>query len=226
VPRPVWLPEGFAVIMVAVAAVCVCRLVVARRLGRRNHADVSAAHALMGLAMAGMLVRPWNVVPADGWAVTFGLVALWFGTRSVQFVVRHGIAGTDEDHGHHVSHYLIHMVMAGAMVDMCWRAGGSGGTRMAMGPSSGSAGDPGLTLLVVAVVLGSAVWQLDSMSRFARPTAPPALVLAGPGADGAATTAAEPAPPPVEQPFLAPRTEVGCHVLMCVTMGYMLILML
>ena len=136
----------------------------------------------------------------------------------------HGIAGTDEDHGHHVSHYLIHMVMGGAMLYMYWLGtplAGSAATTMAMtsGPPVG-AGDPGLTLAFIAVLIGSAVWQLDSVTEFsprqlALSTGGGAITGGGPTGGSAAN----------DHPWLAPRLEIACHIAMCLTMAYMLVLM-
>ena len=167
---PTWLAYSFAVLMVSVSVYCVGRLLVARRWGRRNHADVNISHVLMGFAMVGMLVPRWNAIPDILWESAFGAIALWFLALSVRFVRRHGVEGTDDDHVHHISHYLIHMVMSSAMLYMYWlgtplTAPSGTGTAMMAGPPAG-AGDPGLTLFIVAVLFASAVWQLDSVTEF------------------------------------------------------------
>jgi hypothetical protein len=210
---------------------CGTRLVVARRLGRRNHDDVNVAHVLMGVAMAGMLVPGWKVVADGVWETVFLLIAVWFAARSVRFVTRHGVAGTDDDHVHHLSHYLIHMVMACAMLYMYAVGASTHGPTMVMRAGVAPAGDPALALLLVAVLLGSAVWQLDAMPRLA--AAPGTVSSTVGGAEGWAVSPERPGgptlpgpTPPGTMPLLAPRLEVGCHVVMCVTMGYMLILML
>ena len=118
--HPTWLAYSFAVVMVAVSVYCIGRLALANHLGRRNHEDVNISHVLMGLAMVGMLVPRLNVVPDILWEVAFGIIALYFLARSIRFVVRHGLSGTSDDHVHHISHYLIHMVMACAMLYMYW----------------------------------------------------------------------------------------------------------
>ncbi len=221
---PSWLPYGFAVLMVSVSVYCVGRLVVARRWGRRNHHDVNISHVLMGFAMVGMLVPRWNVVPDILWESAFGAIALWFLALSVRFVRRHGVEGTDDDQVHHISHYLIHMAMSGAMLYMYWlgtplTAPSGAGTAMMSGPPAG-AGDPGLTLFIIAVLFASAVWQLDSVTEFsprqvALRTVDGELVgSAGGGNPGGGGS-----------PWLAPRLEICCHIAMCLTMGYMLVLM-
>jgi hypothetical protein len=228
-PHPTWLAYGFAVVMVAVSVYCIGRLVAARPLGRRNHYDVNAAHVLMGFAMAGMLVPAWNVVPDGVFEVVFGAIALWFGALSVRFVALHGLGGTDDRHVHHISHYLIHMVMACAMLYMYWLGTplSPHGTMAMSGPPPG-AGDPGLTLFLITVLFASAVWQLDAVDRFS----PSRLVVAtaagggapGTGAAGTGPAGADGPGDPAER-WLAPRLEMACHIAMCLTMGYMLVLM-
>ena len=106
------------------------------------------------------------------------------------------------------------------------------------GPTGTAANFVGLPLLFVVILFASAVWQLDGLSRFApgrdagrrghgprRPStgARGSWEIAGDGPD-------EPEQPSdrgaARRPSLAPRLEMGCHIVMCITMGYMLILML
>lgn len=222
--HPTWLAYGFAVVMVAVSVYCIGRLALANHLDRRNHEDVNISHVLMGLAMVGMLVPRWNVVPDILWEIAFGIIALYFLARSIRFIVRHGLSGTSDDHVHHISHYLIHMVMACAMLYMYWLGNPitvSSGASMAMSGPPRGAGDPGLTLLLIVVLFASAVWQLDTITQYS-PSHQMTLstVGGGGGSDGA-----EAAQVGDGRPWLAPRLEIGCHIAMCVTMGYMLILM-
>ena len=238
VPQPTWVAYSFAVVMVAVSVYCIGRLLVAKRWDRRNSYDVNVSHVLMGLAMAGMLVPRWNLVPNGIWVTVFAAIALWFLRLSVRFVRQYGITGTDNGHVHHVSHYLIHMVMACAMLYMygVGSSAGSGGV-MVMGPATGARPSylP-LSFFFIAVLFGSAVWQLDTLGKFSPRTlalaaspAPTSLVSAGAGearadrevavGDRASLGAGEPR-------WLAPRLEIGCHICMCVAMGYMLVLML
>jgi len=224
VAHPTWLAYGFAVLMVTVSVYCIGRLAVAKRWGRRNHYDVNISHVLMGLAMVGMLVPRWNVIPNALWELVFGIIALWFLALSVRFVRLHGVEGTDDDHVHHISHYLIHMVMACAMLYMYWlgmpiTTSSGTSTSMMSGPPAG-AGDPGLTLLIIAVLVGSAVWQLDSIGEFSPRRL--ALSAVGGGAGGNDTDETRSGG---EERWLAPRLEVACHIAMCLTMGYMLVLM-
>ena len=72
--HPTWLAYGFAVLMVSVSVYCIGRLVWLGA-GRRNHCAVNISHVLMGVAMVGMLVPRWNVLPDGLWEVVFGIIA-------------------------------------------------------------------------------------------------------------------------------------------------------
>jgi hypothetical protein len=117
---------------------------------------------------------------------------------------------------------------------------------MAMGGASGpTANFVGLPLFFLIVLSLSAVWHIDSLSSSAsnepavagssglqqerraagRTTAVGQTMIAEPlraSVDGAPPGGSE----REDRPFMAPRLEMACHVAMCVTMGYMLILML
>ncbi len=239
---PWWLDDSFAAVMAAVAVYSLGRLLAARAWSRPTHPDVDLAHVLMGTAMVGMLVSGLDPVPHGVWEVAFTVLALWFVWRCYRFVADHGVEGQDEDHVHHLSHYLTHLVMACSMLYMYLaspspspRAGGS----MAMGAATGVAADfVGLPLLFLVVLFASGVWELDGIERFS----PRAVSLAvsivgapgvgptGPVATRSGSSAAVPRAPdqggPYASRWLAPRLEAGCHVAMCVTMGFMLVLML
>jgi tryptophan-rich sensory protein len=252
VPGPAWIPYSFAVIMVAVSLYCLGRLVAARLWDRQNHADVNVSHVLMGAAMAGMLVPSHNPFPAALGESVFGVLALWFLVRSIRAAGQRGIAWRDEDAGHHLSHYPIHMVMSVAMIYM-YAVGtptGSGGHGLAMvmgGAGQVQRGYVTLSLLFIVVLFASAVWQLDSIARFSPArmrlayAASPSVQLPGPTASSHLSQEAQatvrlaepsadaaPAAAVAQGPrrLLAPRLEIGCHVAMCIAMGYMLIVML
>lgn len=221
--RPTWLAYGLVAVMVVAAVYSIGRLALANRLGRRDHVAVTTSHVLMGFAMVGMLVPRWSWIPAGAWEVVFGVITLYFLAAGVRFVAQHGLGGTERGHGHHLSHSLIHAVLSCAMLDMYWLGmplTGSRGIEMAMSGPPTSAGDPGLTLLIVAILLGSAVWQLDAISRYS-PASQLALRAAGGGAVGRALRSEN----ADQRPWLAPRGEVAVHIAMCFTMGYMLVLM-
>ena len=247
-PGPAWIPYSFAVVMVAVSLYCLARLVAARLWDRQNHADVNVSHVLMGAAMAGMLVPSNNPFPAGLGETVFGAMAIWFLIRSIRSAARGRIAWRDEDAGHGLSHYPIHMVMSLAMIYM-YAVGtptsGSQGPVMAMGAGQVQRGYVSLSLLFIAVLFASAVWQLDSIARFsparmslvyAAASSPSAslaqdtanLTSSSSSATAEAATGFGGRPSDVNGPrrLLAPRLEVGCHVAMCIAMGYMLIVML
>ncbi len=220
--HPTWLAYSFAVLMVSVSLYCIGRLALAARLGRRNHIAVNISHVLMGAAMVGMLVPRWKVLPDGLWELIFAILALYFLVLTGRFVKEHGVRGTDDDHIHHLSHNLIHSVMSCAMLYMYWLGmpitAASGSSMSMSGPPVG-AGDPSLTLLLIAVLLASAVWQLDSISQFSSRS------LAFSTVDGGAGGGVRGSDGGSSEPWLAPRLEIGCHIAMCLTMGYMLVLM-
>lgn len=231
--HPTWLAYGLAVLMVAVSAYCIGRLAVAKRWGRRNHVAVNISHILMGVAMVGQLVPRWKVLPSGLWEVIFGVFAVYFLALGVRFVRQHGLTGTDTDHLHHLSHYLIHMVMSCAMLYMYWlgmpiMVASEMSTSMMSGPPAGL-GDPGLTFFIIVILFASAIWQLDAITEFSPRQLALGVVGDGGGAAGTAGTVRggdDRVGRPHEQQWLAPRLEVACHIAMCFTMGYMLILML
>ncbi len=235
--NPHWVNDIFAAMMLAVAVYSVGRLIVARRWSRRTHEDVDVAHILMGTAMAGMLVSDLNPIPSGAWEVVFSVLAAWFVWRCYQFVVDAN-AGVGYDlHLHRLSRRLIHLTMSLAMLYMFLAAvpaaAGSGGS-MAMGAATGTTTNFVLLPLVFIVALfASAIWEFDrlgrlSPSRIPQSQAMPAFASVGGGAPNVAEES--PAPDRVGEavlaPWLAPRLEGISHIIMCVTMGYMLVLML
>jgi hypothetical protein len=241
VPHPTWLAYSFAVVMVGVSLYCVAWLIAARRQGRQNHTDVNVSHVAMGVGMAGMLVPRLKVLPDGAWDVVFVAIALWFAWRGIRFgAARLGNRFGDAGRSHGLSHYLIHLAMALAMLYMYLAPGATTAGSSAMAAPTGTVANfVGLPLLFVLILLASAVWQLDGLSRYAPPL--PRLVGAGLSLDGGSggtpgsseitdnsqDAAPRPSSPSGETlPSLAPRLEMGCHIAMCITMGYMLILML
>jgi hypothetical protein len=224
VAQPAWLAYGFCAVMAWVSGFCTVRLALARRLGRQTHYDVNLSHVLMGVAMIGMLVPRWNGIPSGFWEIVFAVIALYFVALSVRFVAVHGLRGIDDDHVHHISHYLIHAVLACAMLYMYWLGmpiTTMSGTSMSMSGPPHGVGDPGLTLFLITILVASAVWQLESIGEFARQ--PRVAVGAGGAAMGGAIGKAPEGDD--DRPWLAPRLEIGDHIAMCITMAYVLVLM-
>jgi hypothetical protein len=235
--NPGWLNDTFAAVMIAVAAYSAGRLVAARRWSRPTHTDVEVAHILMGTAMAGMLVSDLDSLPVGVWEFVFSVLAGWFVWRCYQFVKDPSTGLKHDQNVHRLSRRLIHLVMALAMIYMYLAtvpsATNSGGS-MAMGAATGATTDfVLLPLAFITSLFASAIWELDrighwSASRFPHGQTAPALASVGGGspivsesADSTADGAGRP-----DTPWLAPRLEGASHIAMCVTMGYMLVLML
>ncbi|MFZ0170119.1 MAG: DUF5134 domain-containing protein [Acidimicrobiales bacterium] len=243
---PTWLADLFAAVMILVAVYSAGRLLASWRWSRPTHADIDITHILMGVAMAGMLVSAINPIPTAVWEFVFVVVALWFIWRCYGFTARHGLSGRDEDHVHHLSHYVTHVVMALAMLYMYLAAsptaGSSAGGGMGMTGATGTTTDfVGLPLLFLFVLLASAVWELDGAGRWSpswteAPKPVPVVQLAGGGSPvrSADRPPGLPAPDDFDEVtkndpsrrWLAPGLKAACHIAMCVTMGYMLIVML
>jgi hypothetical protein len=226
--QPTWLAYWFAALMVAVSVYCIGRLALARHLQRRNQTDVTLAHMFMGFAMVGMLVPRWNVIPNGVWEVVFAVLAVYFLTPGIQ-LTRRWKATSAADRYHYVTHNLIHMVMSCAMLYMYWLGMPitvSAHQTMAMSGPPRNAGDPSLTLLLVAILIVSAIWQLDTMSRY---SSNPQLAMASIGGStpsGAHTASGfGPGASDREAPWLAPRLEIASRIVMALTMAYMLVLM-
>ena len=185
---PTWLANFFAAVMLLVALYSAGRLLASWRWSRPTHADIDVTHILMGVSMAGMLVSAINPIPSAVCEVVFVAVALWFVWKCLEFVARRGVKGRDEDHVHHLSHYVTHVVMAFAMLYMYLAAsrstGSSPGGGMGMTPAAGSPASSG------------------------------------------ADDREEPGAKTQSRQWLAPGLKAACHIAMCVTMGYMLIVML
>ena len=226
--QPTWLAYWFAALMVSVSVYCIGRLALASHLNRRDHTDVSVERVLMGFAMVGMLVPHWNVLAIGLWETVFAAMALYFLGRSLRFQNFSNANPSAGNRRRQVTHNLIHMVMACAMLYMYWLGmpivGPAQEATAMSGPPRG-VGDPALTLFLIAVLVVSAVWHLDTLGRF---STDPQLALAYLGgsppsvgadsASGAGSAGYEPV-------WLAPRLEIGCHIIMVLTMAYMLVLM-
>ena len=213
---PTWFLDFFAAVMLAVSAYCAARLLVVRRMHRALHYDVNVAHVVMGVAMAGMLAPAVAVLDDTAWEVVFVGLAAWFAGKSVRFIARHGLTGRSSDHLHGISHYLTHLVMAGAMLYM-YMTGASVATAhatgMVMAPVAGTADVVALPLVFIVILAASAVAHLDALTRFS----PARAAVASTGGLASAGDGDE-------RPWLSPRLEMGCHIAMCVAMAFMLVL--
>jgi hypothetical protein len=224
-PTPSWLYYLFAVAMLAVAGYGLVLLAVSVATHIVSGRDVDIAHVFMGVSMAGMFVAAWAFGPSAIWELIFTALLVWFVVQSIQSVIAFGI---------HLTHYLIHAAMSFAMLLMyVFPAGASSGAMsmsISMASSSRARIDPGLSLLLAFVFFASAIFTLASpnrgashhgthvrdyaMSRAAGAVKAPSRQAAasdGRGAVGLIT---------------APWLEDASHIVMCVAMGFMLILMI
>ncbi len=237
--NPGWLDDVFAGVMAAVAVYRAGRLVASRASSRPTHRDVDVVHVLMGTAMAGMLVSDLNPIPVGLWEVVFSALAGWLVWRCYEFVRKPGTDSRYDDHVHRLSRRLIHLVMAAAMLYMYMTAApspvGTGGS-MAMGAATGATADFALVPMVfILALLGSGIWQLDAIGRLAPPTRPRQAAYASVAVQGSSPVGTrQPEEGEVPDagaeapgaPWLSLRLEAGSHMVMCVTMAYMLVLML
>ena len=216
-PTPSWLYYLFGVALLVVAGYCVVRVAVGLVTRRTAGWDVDVSHVLMGVSMAGMFVPAWAFGPSAVWQLIFGVLFVWFVVRSIQSVQRWGL---------HLPHALIHAVMSLAMLLMYWYPMSTGGRKvaaMSMTSSPGPALDPAVGLALALVLLGSAVFTLASpvkgTSHYGRHVpAYPSGDAEHPGGDSTVAVA--------EEPFVSPVVGDVSHVVMCVGMGFMLVLML
>ena len=239
---PTGLVDTLAGLMLATSVYCVARLVAARAWKRRLNRDTNIAHTADAVAMAGMLVGSLKTLPDVAWEIIFASLTLWFASRATRSFLRNGIGGAGAGDEHLVSHYLSHFTMSGAMLYMFIEAapsvtGSSSGAMTAMGGGGGTSNLTELTLLMVIVLFGSAVWHADSLTMYT--TARRALVGAGAPRGGAGFSVSSAGPDSSARSDgangatetsqalrLAPRLETACHIALCITMGYMLILLL
>jgi Domain of unknown function (DUF5134) len=231
---PSWLAGSFAAVMILTAAYSAGRLAISRLRGQATEFDADALHAVMGAAMAGMLVPRLNVLPDGAWVAVFGIGAAWFGWHSVR---ARGLRTSSHSPGRLPVPHLIECV---AMLYMLLPLHGSrpahGETGMAMagmGASAAPAGRfPALAVVLALFMVGYIVWTTDRLASLARARAAPPLAgeVAPPhGAgdavstpDGAGTRRGNQA----GRLVLAPTLAVCGKLAMSITMGYMLILML
>lgn len=243
--QPTWLVNVLAGLMVATSLYCLARLLAARAWKRPLHRDTNIVHMADAVAMAGMLVGGLRTLPDTAWEVIFGFFTLWFAVRAGRTLVRSGIGGVGDRGGNPVSHYLSHLTMAGAMLYMFFESSPSGPPTAARAMSAMGGGGTSnlteLTLLLVIVLFGSAVWHADSLTMYAtnrstvgagRPVseaATPQFAGRFTGADTASLSHEGDdtnGSTDTSSLGLAPRLETACHIALCVTMGYMLIILL
>ena len=217
---PSWLAGILAAIMIATAACCASRVVIARGHQRGAERGANLVLTVMGVAMAGMLVSWLNPLPDRLWAGMFAGGMAWFGWQAWR---ARRTAAPERGRAPH-RHPLPHLVMCGAMVYMplAVRAARPGPeTGIAMGGSAAGGRFPLLALMLAVFMVGYVMWQADRLPALARagaaPTGGPAVPAGGDGPDRSARPGGW---------VLSPTLAACCQIAMGVTMGYMLILTL
>ncbi len=218
---PSWLYYLFGVLMLAVAGYCLTLLVLSVAMNRPSGRDVEVSHLFMGVAMAGMFVGQWAFGRSAVWEIIFGILLIWFVVQSIQSVRQYGL---------HLPHALIHVVMNFAMLLMYWFPMGSSPGAMSMSGSSGPKLDSGVAFLVAFILFGSAIFTLASPNKGASHFGSHAPAYARAGAIGAEGPEGRPeassgAAVAFEAVVATPWLVDLSHVVMCVAMGFMLLLM-
>jgi hypothetical protein len=154
---PGWLAPGLAVLMLLITASCISRLARWRR-RRPAEPDVDALHAVMGIAMAGMLLPHLSLVPGRAWQALFGIAAAWFGARAIRSRARP--AGRRR-----FSHLAPHVVECTAMIYMLIPVSSNSADRMAMaGMAAAPIANPVITLLFAVFLVGYLFWTADQLT--------------------------------------------------------------
>jgi Domain of unknown function (DUF5134) len=243
VAGPFWLTGAFAAVMILAAGYSASRLVVSRLRGLATEADADGLHAVMGAAMAGMLMPQLSILSRMTWMVVFAAGTAWFGACALR-------SGSQSRFSWQCRYPVPHLIECVAMLYMLLAVrGAQQGTGMAM-PGMGASpsapqGFPALAVVLALFMLGYIMWTTDQLASLARartstqaPTGATQrrALLTVPAGGHAATTAGAPeAPaaagmprpgPAARHALLAPGLAAFGKIAMGVTMGYMLILML
>jgi uncharacterized protein DUF5134 len=217
---PSWLYYLFGVAMLAVAAYSVVLLVSSVATRRPLGWDVDVSHLFMGMSMAGMFVTKWAFGASSVWELIFTVLMIWFIVRSIASLHRWGL---------HLSHFLIHAVMNFTMLLM-YRFPVSAAVGTMSMSAKGSRLDPGLSFILAFVLFASAIFTLASPNKGAsrHGTHAPAYAMSGAGTGGSTSHSGGQATSvmSIEALLATPRLEDASHVVMCVAMGFLLILML
>jgi Domain of unknown function (DUF5134) len=212
---PERLYDFFGVLVLGVAAYSVVLLCVTVAAHRPSGWDVDVAHALMGVAMAGMFVARWAFGSKLMWELIFAVLLIWFLGRSAISIRQFGV---------HLPHFLVHGVLSFAMILMyafpvvaSSASMGSKQMSMPMAMSGGSRLDPAITLFLVISLLASAIFTIGASKKGVSHHGSHTLAYAG--ANGESIS-------PIEGLIATPWVEDASHVVMCVAMGFLLIVIL
>lgn len=207
-----------AIAMVAVAAFCAGRLVLAVAWRRSTEHDVDVVHVVMGVSMAGMLTGWLTGAWTDVWMVAFSAATVWFGWGTVRQLSARSPSTPACTH-------LPHFVASAAMLYMLFAMGSMTVGAGMKGMAAGATHSPMLDAAVAALLVGDALIAagralLPSARQQSASPSPRVTVTvgAGPGADLAAGA-------PVARASggmaLSPRATPACLVVMSLAMAYM-----
>jgi Domain of unknown function (DUF5134) len=214
VSGPGWLAAGLAALLLLITASCLGRLALWRR-RRPAEPDVDALHAVMGVAMAGMLLPRLSLVPGRFWQALFAIAAAWFAARAISSRGRPARRPR-------FSQLAPHVVECAAMIYMLLPARSDSAGQMAMaGMASTSAANPVITLLFAVFLLSYLLRTADQLT--ARPRAV-ALADSAPAPGGAQGARSGTGTTP--RTDTAPRSTAIDKIVMSTAMGYMLLSML
>ena len=200
---PSWIAGALAAVMILAAAYSASRLAASRLRGPATEADTNGLHAVMGVAMAGMLVPRLTLLPGHAWALVFGGGAAWFGACAL----RSQSPATASWRCRYPVPHLIECIAMLYMLLAVPAAQHEAGLAMPGMGVSPPAGFPALAVVLALFMLGYILWTTDQLITPAR------AITAGPG-------------PAISRGLLAPRLAAFGKIAMSITMGYMLILML
>jgi hypothetical protein len=165
---PTWILGIFAAIMLAVAAISIARLALARsglRPGADTDADIDVAHLLMGIAMAGMLLASLQTLPTAAWAVIFGVMTAWFGWCVFRESRTQGARVlADGHHAPHLVHSAAMLYMFAAITGPARGGSGMAGPGSSAGSATGTLRLPLIALVFALLLAGYAVLDLDRLS--------------------------------------------------------------
>jgi hypothetical protein len=219
----------FGLLMLGVAGYSVALLVFSVTGRHHSGRDIDLAHIFMGVSMAGMFVAKWAFGPRAAWELIFAVLLVWFAVRSILSVQRFGL---------HKPHEAIHAAMSFAMLLMYLYPMGASSRVSAMSMSMAAGGaklDPGLGFALALMFFGSAVFTLASPVKGVSHHGHHALAYATSGAAGTSECRDSRSGSPqhgsadvgaLEAVVTTPWLEDASHVVMCMAMGFMLILML
>lgn len=240
---PSWLAGLLAAAMILTAGYAASRLAASRVLRVATEADADGLHALMGTAMAGMLLPQLRLLSSSAWAVVFGAAAVWFAASAVR---TRRTAASRWQCRFPVPHLVECIAMLYMLLALTTGPRTPGMAMPGMAAPGAAASFPALALVLALFMLGYLLWTADRLATRARAKRIPAAIprtqqqslvtvpaaptshlasLASP-VDPLAAADAAPPHPPDGHPLLAAQVAECSKIVMAITMGYMLIAML